>query len=273
MRVMARSARSAGRVRQQIGSRQLLGALLAQSAWTWLAPPAPVANTAPVFRRSWLFGLAASAATMPLQAEAQVNAGLRNLVRRSRPRPETGVRMSTLGVMEGEAEGDGERLVAAEVLSSSETRVTVSFRTPWPVTSDRTSSSKGLEVRGKSAYAFLQVIPGVSGTATTDQILDAVLNSRGKFGAYGEPGDVRILEDKELASGQRQVLISFTSYSPQSAEFQNRAIVKSTTVDGDAFVLVGTAFDERWQKEPQVESSLRSVVGSFRVDPSKATER
>ena len=94
-----------------------------------------------------------------------------------------------------------------------------------------------VEIRGVTRVGPepLKVIPGVSGTATTDQILDAVLNSRGaanwqtppaprhlknttrwvqvaslhwqalggKFGAYGEPGDVRILEDKELASGQR----------------------------------------------------------------------
>ncbi|CAE7941191.1 slc44a2 [Symbiodinium necroappetens] len=94
---------------------------------------------------------------------------------------------------------------------------------------------------GGGAYAFLQVIPGVNGTATTEQILDAVLSSKGKFGAYGEPADVRVIQDKELAGGDRQLVLLFTSYSPQSAEFQNRAIVRSTTVDGDAFVLVGMA--------------------------------
>lgn len=119
----------------------------------------------------------------------------------------------------------------------------------------------------------MQVIPGVNGTATTEQILDAVLSSKGKFGAYGEPADVRVIQDKELAGGDRQLVLLFTSYSPQSAEFQNRAIVRSTTVDGDAFVLVGAAFDERWQKEPQVASILLGVVGSFRADPSKATGR
>ncbi|CAE7514487.1 slc44a4 [Symbiodinium microadriaticum] len=230
---MARSLCS--RWRQKIVSRTLWAVLAALGSSLWLP-----ASTPPILRRPWLGCLAAS---LPAEAQAQVNVGLRSLARRSRPRPETGVRMSDLGVMEGAQDADGARLVAAEVLSSSDTRVTA-LRCEFPHTLAGDLSG--------GAYAFLQVIPGVNGTATTEQILDAVLSSKGKFGAYGEPADVRVIQDKELAGGDRQLVLLFTSYSPQSAEFQNRAIVRSTTVDGDAFVLVGAAFDERWQKEPQV---------------------
>ena len=33
------------------------------------------------------------------------------------------------------------------------------------------------------------------------------LPTRGKFGAYGEPADVRVIQDKELAGGDRPIMI------------------------------------------------------------------
>ncbi|CAL1147717.1 unnamed protein product [Cladocopium goreaui] len=170
--------------------------------------------------RSWLRSagsLVALVAGRPAMAQG-VNAAIRSLSR-PRPRPETGVQLSSdLGIMEGDADASGARLVAAEVLASTKVTTTwndeeVSFTSPWPV--ERASAGKSLEVRSKGASVFLQVI--LSGESLTSEgLLDEVLSSKGKFGAYGLPDAIKVLSD-EAENGRRTLMIEFTSYSPRGA--------------------------------------------------------
>ncbi|CAK9012953.1 unnamed protein product [Durusdinium trenchii] len=210
--------------------------------------------------RSWLRTLL----VLPLPAEAQVSAGLRSLARSSRPKPETGVQLSSLGVMEGQADESGLHLVAAEVLGSNNQRITVSFSTSWPVTSDRSASSKSLEVRSKGATIFLQVIRGLA--LTSENLVEEVLSSKGKFGAYGLPDAVEVVKDN-IQDDRRQMTIQFTSYSPRGVGFSYRAMLQAIPVNGDIFVLVGSALEEKWP-----EDQIRRTLSSFRVDASKAAE-
>ncbi|CAJ1412233.1 unnamed protein product [Effrenium voratum] len=199
----------------------------------------------------WLWGL------RDAPAEAQVNAGLRSLTRRSRPRPETGVQISGVGVMEGE-DASGARVVAAEV-SSGKSRVEVSFLSPWPVTSEKTMDAKGLEVRSKGASAFLQVIQGSD--LSTDHLLEEVLSSKGKFGAYGLPEAIQVLSDESDDTGRR-VQVRFTAYSPKSVEFETRALLRAKVLEDTTYVLVATALEDKWA---QAEAQLVRTVDSFQV--------
>ena len=74
--------------------------------------------------------------------------------------------------------------------------VLVTFQTPWPLL----ASSSGLEARDlqNSESAFVSVIENYSNSnAETKQgmrqlLLDSVLSPQGKFGAYGDPMDVKV---------------------------------------------------------------------------------
>lgn len=216
--------------------------------------------------------------------------------KRSRPKPELGVKVTGLGLMQETVETrDGIRSIAVELLASSGRRVTVSFQSPWPLTSKNVAAN-GITVRPRAAGgadagfggadAFVQVLPGMGKNAplTSVALLEGVLSPKGRFAVYDEPERVEVLDSKgkfapfegiekqaldASASSQVSVMARFLVFSPTGADFQTRILISAIVVEDDAFLLVASAREKSWR---DVEKQLRDLVGSFRAISSSAVQ-
>lgn len=128
-------------------------------------------------------------------------------------------------------------IVSSEIKSISGKPILVEFQTPWPLL----PTTSGLEARDlrSSESAFVQIVPLVSDW--TDRkvfqqvLIDSVLASKGKYGAYGTPTDVRV---KPLNENGIYV-VTFTSYTPAMRESERQLYIRPIAVD-DSLVMIIT---------------------------------
>lgn len=127
--------------------------------------------------------------------------------------------------------------VSAEIRSISGKPILVQFQTPWPLL----PTTSGLEARDlrTSESAFVQLVPSIPDWQNRKNfqhlLYDSVLSSRGKFGAYGVPTDVRVKPyDKERGI----YVVSFTSYTPAMRESERQLWIKPIQVEKSLVMLV-----------------------------------
>ena len=121
--------------------------------------------------------------------------------------------------------------------------------------------------------AFLQVAKLPSGKSILD-VPDAfftksVFSTEGRFGAYGQPTDIKVLKSDK---GDRRLLdISFSALSPGQTEVPRRALVAAVQPDGadDVVMLVGGSTASQWKKS---ESAMRNMAKSFRIARTRPTK-
>lgn len=153
--------------------------------------------------------------------------------------------------------------VSAEIASSSGKPILVNFQTPWPLS----SVSSGLESRDlrHSESAFCQVLP-LDPQRNKDWqtpanfrllLLESLLASQGKYGAYGSPTDVKVKALKDTDIFQ----VTFISFTPSMLESERQLWIKSKVIDNDTLVLlvVGTT---RARFATQ-QATIQKVVNSF----------
>ena len=170
-------------------------------------------------------------------------------------KPETGVM-----IREGSAPIQNKQgIVTAEIIGGTGSPILIRFQTPWPLL----ATTSGLEARDlqNSESAFVQVISdikeGTTGKALNTAIVDTVFSSKGKYGAYGEPVDIKI---KRVEGYQGLLTVTFTTYTPAMRESERKLYLKLEFVEGSLVMLVtGTTF-QRFKSQEKV---LRQVVDSF----------
>ncbi|CAE8734949.1 unnamed protein product [Polarella glacialis] len=232
---------------------------------------------------TFVFGQAAHAQPLdPAAGRTFANArdraiGLQGL-NQGKLKPETGIKRSNLGLMEGTAGSDGSRLIAVELLSTPGPRVTISFQTTYKLKSDRGGRDNAIEVGSPATgeAAYVQVLPTIgvedAGRLTNDAVLGGVLGPKGKFGS-AKPEEIVVISS-EVRSGRspqeplrRLIMARFTTTSQGGRSLQTRAIISAAVVEGDAFLMVGTARESTWD---ETEKNIRAVVYSFRAEPNSA---
>jgi hypothetical protein len=127
-------------------------------------------------------------------------------------------------------------IVSAEIRSVSGKPILVEFQTPWALL----PTTSGLEARNlrSSESAFVQLVPTVSGWENRkvfEQILiDSVLASQGKFGAYGTPTDIRVkpLNEKGIYT------VTLTCYTPAMRESERQLYIRPIQVDDSLVMMV-----------------------------------
>lgn len=169
-------------------------------------------------------------------------------------KPETGVVLR-----EGSAPIQNSRgIVSAEIIGATGNPIYVQFQTPWPLL----ATTSGLEARDllNSESAFVQVIPnvkeGTSDKALRALITDKVFSSKGKYGAYGEPIDVKIkkMDDDGLMT------VGFTTYTPAMRESERKLYLKALFVEDSLVMLVTGTTLQRFKSQ---DKTLRQVADSF----------
>mmetsp|Transcript_7837 Transcript_7837/g.11365 ORF Transcript_7837/g.11365 Transcript_7837/m.11365 type:complete len:254 (-) Transcript_7837:50-811(-) len=171
-------------------------------------------------------------------------------------KPETGVVLR-----EGSAPiQNREGIVTAEIVSNKGNLILVEFKTPYPLL----SSTTGLEARDlqKPDSAFVQVISGVPSNtekkAVTRALSENILGSKGKFGAYSVPTDIKFRET-EVPNLYKA---TFTAYTPAMRESERTILVQCKWVDeGETLValVVGTTM-VRFKSE---QKTLANIAESF----------
>jgi hypothetical protein len=181
-------------------------------------------------------------------------------------KPRTGVQFfGSSGPMQSD-----KGMVTAEIQSSTGKPLFVSFQTPWPLL----TGSGGLEARDlrNSESAFVQVVPLPTSSNWVDKkvfeqiLLQSVLSSTGKFGAYGQPYNIQVkpiknIEDSIQQQQQQLFSVTFTSLTPAMRESERKVWIQSTVIDNDTLVMlvVGTTV----ARFPANEGIIQKVVDSF----------
>lgn len=148
----------------------------------------------------------------------------------------------------------------------------VSFSSPWPLL----QTAAGIECRDVSGgfeSAFVQVTELQKGSEIKpSQLKEAIFSSKGKFGMYGSPTDIRLREVSPGGSKSPAIyLATFTTLTPAMRESDRKAYISAATVGNGLFLLVTTTTAVRFTK---LESSLRRVADSFlAVDAPKTNLR
>ena len=194
-------------------------------------------------RRNVLVG-AASAAVMvafPNSPALAFEGGVGGL---GKTKPATGVVLR-----EGSAPIQNKQgIVSAEIVSSKGNPILVEFTSPYPLL----PTTSGLEARDlqQSESAFVQVINGVksgtSGKALYAILIDDIFGSKGKYGAYGSPVDVKISpavsSNKDSETNMILLKATFTTFTPGLRESPRKILLNCKWCDGDTLVIliVGT---------------------------------
>jgi hypothetical protein len=154
-------------------------------------------------------------------------------------------------------------IVSAEIASSSGKPILVNFQTPWPLS----TVSSGLEARDlrTSESAFVQVLPldpkimkdWQTPANFRQLLLESLLASQGKYGAYGSPTDVKVKALKDTSTFQ----VTFISYTPSMLESERQLWIEPKAIDNDTLVLlvVGTT-RPRFATQ---QATIQKVVDSF----------
>lgn len=157
-------------------------------------------------------------------------------------------------------------IITAEIQSVTGKPVLVQFQTPWPLL----STSGGLEARDltSSESAFVQVVstPQTGDWRNNKKIfqqllLDTVFASKGKYGAYGTPSDVRVKAPNDTV--QDYYVVTFTTLTPAMRESERQVYIKAQEVYGNTLILLvgGTTR----AKFPSNEKVFQKVMGSFQA--------
>ena len=144
------------------------------------------------------------------------------------------------------------------------TAAIVSFDAPWPVL----KSSTGVESRDlqNPEAAFLQVAEAPRGATNPEELkkeffIDAILGSKGKYGAYGSPIDIKI---KKIADAPRAgyglYSAAFTTFTPGGRESERMIYISTALVGNGVFMLVTGSTAPRFRKQV---AALRKIADSF----------
>lgn len=153
--------------------------------------------------------------------------------------------------------------VTYEVLAPDKAPVVLSFNAPWPLL----QTAAGIESRdisGGFESAYVQVAEMQKGSEIKPaQIKEAIFNSKGKFGMYGSPTDIRIKKIQPGSSKSPEIYVAtFTTLTPAMRESDRKAFISAYSVADGLFMLVTSTTAVRFTK---LESSLKRVAESFTV--------
>ena len=153
-------------------------------------------------------------------------------------------------------------IVSAEITSANGKPLRIEFQTPWPLL----PTTSGLEARDlrSSESAFVQVAPEVSNWQSPkvfkELLMDSVLATQGKFGAYSTPVDVKV---KPLPDDRFSV--TFISYTPAMRESERQLWIKPIVADSTLILLIVGTTKARF---PSQEKSFGKILDTFLAVPA-----
>lgn len=188
----------------------------------------------------------------------------------SRSRPVTGVVL-----LESPQETGTPPYVSAELVLDGGVIANVGFQAEQGYPLNR-GMFFDVEVRGKNtdSSAFLQVAKLPDGKSISDVkdsfLTKAVFSTGGRFGAYGAPTDIKVVESQEKPGPLRMLDVTFSTPSPGQLEVPRRAIISAIQPKGsdNVVMLIGGSSPKKWQKE---FPSLFRMASSLKVDKTRAT--
>ena len=177
-------------------------------------------------------------------------------------RPETGV------ILSGPPETSGDSIFADVVLNGG-----VSARVAFsPASGVKLAKGMYYDVEARSKQgdsSYLQVVPGTRDAAS---LVDAVMRPDGRYGAFGQPTDVRVVSDEWETDARRLIDVSFSAVAPGGSTTPRRATLAIVTATGstDVLMLVSSSGEARWRNGGDLVA--RQAATSFRVDATRPTK-
>ena len=166
--------------------------------------------------------------------------------------------------------------VSADLVLNGGLIATIGFTSPtWPLAE---GSYNDVEVKSRDGdAAFMQVVKDSKGAGVGNLkpkfFTDAILGIDGRYGAYGQPSDVKVSSDTVSANGRDRTLeVSFVALGPSMADVPRKAVVKATQASGssDVLMLVASTSSTRWKKSGG-DVEARKIADSFSVVSTRPT--
>ncbi|KAI2497410.1 hypothetical protein MHU86_17068 [Fragilaria crotonensis] len=186
-------------------------------------------------------------------------------------KPDTGVVF-----LEGSAPIQNKQgIVTAEILSRKGNPILVEFTAPYPLL----PTTNGLEARDlqQSESAFVQVIYGVKPQVSEKELysilIDQVFGSKGKYGAYGSPSDIKISPVSSSNDVKRHFCkVTFTTLTPGMRESERKLLLRCEWCDNDTLVMLLVGTTRLRFKAKDVEETLTRIANSFLAVEAPRTE-
>ena len=187
-----------------------------------------------------------------------------------KPKPETGCILLEEVQTTGSAKAP---TISAELVTNGGVAATVAFDSPWPVARGTYFDIEARSQEGDSAFVHVRSLPGETDlmVVPASYLTNAVFNRYGRFSAYGQPTDIKVLSD--VTEGPTRYLeVNFGVLSASGGDAPRKGIIAAVQPSGskDAIMLVTSATASRWKKSG-ADASARRAAESFRVVGSRPT--
>jgi hypothetical protein len=192
-----------------------------------------------------------------------------------RSRPKTGVVLLEPVLTVGAAGGAGKLLTVQALLAlDGGVAATTRFASPYPLAYGMYYDVETRSKDGDGAFLQVERLPPGQALADVDAnwLVAAVLSSQGRFGAYGVPADIRVV-DSRMEGEKRLVEVAFAALTPGGSEQHRHALIAALRPAGadDAIMLVGGCTELRWRKGGAA-AQVRAIADSYVIDRTRATK-
>lgn len=163
-------------------------------------------------------------------------------------------------------------LISADLVLSGGIVATAAFDSSWPLAQGGYYDVEAATRDGDTA--FLQVAKlgrGENlGSLPTKWYGEKLFGVDGRYGAYGQPTDVKI---KKSAENADILEVSFNTLTPGGAENLRKGVVRAVQAPGssDVILLTASASAKRW-KDAAVKADALKAASTFRVASSRKSE-
>jgi len=161
-------------------------------------------------------------------------------------KPELGI------ILVDEVKTVGKSGIAGDLVLADGLVASVKFDSAWPLAEGGYYDVEAKNRENDAAYVQVAKLPGGASFAKLPKTFftDTLLSVDGRYGAYGAPTDIKVVDKTAEGSSSRQLDVTFTVISPGAAEVQRKAIVTAIQPKGSSEVvmLMASTSVARWKK-------------------------
>mmetsp|Transcript_92057 Transcript_92057/g.173523 ORF Transcript_92057/g.173523 Transcript_92057/m.173523 type:complete len:335 (-) Transcript_92057:99-1103(-) len=176
-----------------------------------------------------------------------------------------------LGVVLLEEPREKSNVISADVVLDKGVKATVAFQSAWPRSKSDNVDLETAKKTGESAFLQIQALKEDETLAAVPKtwFSKALFTVQGRFGAYGEPTEVKLKELKMEGPG-RSFELSFNVLTTGGNELPRKGVMRALQAPGSPDVLMLTCSSDgtRWGNE---KPDVQATAASFQIVGTQST--
>lgn len=162
--------------------------------------------------------------------------------------------------------------ISGDVVLNGGIIATATFDSQWALSPGGYNDVEASNREGDTAFMQIATL-GRGDKLAPKFFADKIFSVDGRYGAYGQPVDVKIKPSAGAAENEMLFDISFSTLTPGGSEVPRKGVVRAIQAKGssDILMLVCTASASRWKKEG-ADAASRKTAASFRIADTRPTD-